>query len=115
MILTLTYVRFDLWIPLLLALDGTAAPVESHALEVQPDRNQDDVDVADERSVDDEDGLELNSHNIDEWAEQKYSNDVYYLAKGYLGAEIYFGDLENLILNRNILHRYDEHIRSYCY
>ena len=61
---------------------------------MQPHRNKNDVDVADYRSVDDEDGLELDSHNIDEWAEQKYSNYVDYLARGYLGAEIYFEDLE---------------------
>ena len=63
--MALAYIRFDMLIPLLLAFDGTAAPVQPHALEVQPDRNQDDVGVADNSSINYEKSLELDSHNID--------------------------------------------------
>ena len=57
MYLTFTNIRFNTIIPLLISFDGSAASIDPHTLEMHPNRNNENIQIANDSTVDDKNCL----------------------------------------------------------
>ena len=94
MVIALAEVGSYFAVPLLVPLYGSAVFSEEDAPEVNVDGNEDDVQVADDCPVDDDDHLEVDSRHEDQYCRTVHQANVYNFVEADPGAQVNFEYLE---------------------
>jgi hypothetical protein len=93
-IVALAIIGLYLFIVFLISLDVSAAPIMPHALEMNPHRDDDDVGIADDCSVDADEYLEVYAGCIDDVGDEDEDDDVDCLFPVYFFGKLDFEHLE---------------------